>query len=206
MTDEGSVTIWLQELKAGDSDAAQQLWDRYFERLVRVARKKLGSSPRRWEDEEDVVVGALDSFFRGARAGRFPKLRDRNNLWPLLLKITERKAINQRLRQLTQKRGGGKVRGESVFVRPGNRSTRAGISQFEAPAPTPELITELSEECQFLLGKLDDEQQRTIALLKLQEFTNAEIADRLDVVERTVERKLRIIRKRWEGELDAGLE
>ena len=34
---EDSVTVWIASLKAGDADAAQKLWQRYFETLVRLA-------------------------------------------------------------------------------------------------------------------------------------------------------------------------
>jgi hypothetical protein len=41
MTDKGSITEWIYEIQTGNSDAAQALWARYFERLVRLARVKL---------------------------------------------------------------------------------------------------------------------------------------------------------------------
>src|SRR5947208_12423622 len=41
-----SVTQWIDRLKAGDPDAAQELWERYFRRLVGLARKKLHAAPR----------------------------------------------------------------------------------------------------------------------------------------------------------------
>jgi hypothetical protein len=42
MSSAGSVTVWISELKAGNHDAAQALWDRYFRRLVGLERTKLG--------------------------------------------------------------------------------------------------------------------------------------------------------------------
>ena len=115
MTSSGSVTQWLGLLKAGDADAAQRLWQRYFERLVRLARKKLQGARRRVADEEDAALGAFDSFCRGAREGRFPLLSDRHNLWPLLVLITSRKAIDLVQQEGRKKRGGGAVRGESAL-------------------------------------------------------------------------------------------
>jgi DNA-directed RNA polymerase specialized sigma24 family protein len=56
MRPEASVTQWLDRLKAGDPDAAQKLWERYFGRLVGLARKKLRAVPRRAADEEDVAL------------------------------------------------------------------------------------------------------------------------------------------------------
>src|ERR687886_50259 len=92
--DDGSVTRWLGRLQAGDPAAAQQLWERYFPRLVGLARQRLRGAPRRAADEEDVALSAFDSFCRGVARGRFPQLHDRNNLWGLLVLITARKALN----------------------------------------------------------------------------------------------------------------
>src|SRR5262249_10917971 len=87
MVSEGSVTYWLQQLQAGDQTAAQELWNRYFGRLVSLARSKLRGASRRAADEEDVALSAFESFCRGAEQGRFPKLLDRENLWCLLAVI-----------------------------------------------------------------------------------------------------------------------
>jgi hypothetical protein len=62
MSSSGSVTHWLQLLKAGDSAAAQPLWERYFRRLVGFARTKLQGLPRRAADEEDVALSAFHSL------------------------------------------------------------------------------------------------------------------------------------------------
>src|SRR4051812_49720034 len=96
MSSGDSVTVWIERLQAGDLDAAQPLFDRYYVGLVRLARARLGSFPRRAVDEEDVALSAFDSFCRGAENGRFPQLRDRDNLWRLLVKITARKVIDAR--------------------------------------------------------------------------------------------------------------
>src|ERR1043165_1882401 len=88
MNGDGSITRWIGQLKAGDPVAAQLLWERYFRRLVGLARKKLDGAPRRMADEEDVALSAFDSFCRGAEHGRFPRLEDRDDLWRLLVVIT----------------------------------------------------------------------------------------------------------------------
>ena len=41
MSDGGSVTLWIGQLKAGNHEAAQQLWNRYFREMVRLARGRL---------------------------------------------------------------------------------------------------------------------------------------------------------------------
>src|SRR5262245_10478262 len=106
MSSDGSVTRWLRPLKAGDSVAAQHLWERYFRRLVGLAQARLRRAPRRAGDEEDVALSAFDSFCRGAEQGRFPQLADRDCLWRLLVTITARKAARQVRDETRQKRGG----------------------------------------------------------------------------------------------------
>src|SRR5438552_14213398 len=113
MPSEGSVTRWVTALKGGDAAAAQPLWERYYRRLVGLAREKLRTARRRAADEEDVVQSAFHSFFRGVARGRFPQLGDRDNLWRLLVVITARKALDQLAHDHARRRGGGTVQRES---------------------------------------------------------------------------------------------
>src|SRR6476661_973202 len=101
------VTVWLGRLQAGDPAAARPLWDRYFHRLVGLARARLRTAPQRAADEEDVALSAFDSFCRNAEAGRFPDLADRDSLWRLLAAFTARKAVHHVRDASRLKRGGG---------------------------------------------------------------------------------------------------
>ena len=76
--DEGSVTYWLSELKAGTPTAAQPLWDRYFDPLVRLARTKLRATHRGGTDadEEDAAVSPSTTS-----AAASPRAGSRN--WPI---------------------------------------------------------------------------------------------------------------------------
>jgi DNA-directed RNA polymerase specialized sigma24 family protein len=202
MASDDSVTVWITQLKAGDREAAQHLWERYFQRLVGLARKKLRDSSRRVADEEDVALSAFDSFCRGAERGRFDQLQDRDNLWPLLVLITSRKAADQIQHQLRKKRGGGMVEGESVFLASaGAGEQKAGMGAVLGQEPTPAFAAEVAEEYQRLLGVLVDAELQKIAQRKIEGYTNEEIAAELDCVPRTVERKLRTIRSIWDQQL-----
>ena len=64
----------------------------HFSKLVHFARRKLEGMPRRSDDEEDVALGAMNSFFQGMQDRRFPSVANRDDLWKLLLTITARKA------------------------------------------------------------------------------------------------------------------
>ncbi|MEM8946517.1 MAG: ECF-type sigma factor [Planctomycetota bacterium] len=199
---EGSVTLWIAELQIGEANKAEhELWDRYFRRLVGLARMKLGDAPRGAEDEEDVAVSALRSFYSGVAAGRYPRLEDRHNLWAILAKITACKAINQRNRQLAQKRGGGRVLSEGQIANPSSMDERQ-LAEFVEDGLTPDFIAAVTEQCEELMNCLPDDKLRLIAHRKLEGHTNEEIAQELGVVERTVERKLSLIRCTWLPELD----
>src|SRR5690242_20489385 len=126
MSSDGSVTLWIDQLKAGNHAAAQHLWDRYFQKMVQLARARFQGARRRAADEEDAAVSAFDSLCRGAAAGHFPQLCDRDNLWPLLVVITARKVIDARQHETRQKRGGGAVQGESAWLNACDGSDRDG--------------------------------------------------------------------------------
>jgi DNA-directed RNA polymerase specialized sigma24 family protein len=198
MSSSPSVTAWIGQIKAGDRQAAQKLWERYCARLVRLARAQLPGCRRRAADEEDVALSAMDSFLRAAERGRFPNLHGRDGLSALLVTITVRKACKlarreKRIREV----------GESALGALGNDSHgRRGWEQVLGREPTPEFACQMTERCRCLLDRLSPE-LRSVALWKMEGFTNAEIAERLGCVVGTVELKLRDIRKIWETEMVA---
>ena len=194
---DGSVTHWLGALKGGDAAAAQRLWERYFDRLVRLARAKLGAMPRGAADEEDVALSAFHSFCQGATRGRFPRLDDRDNLWRLLVTNTARKALDQVRRQARQKRGGGRVLVGSAQAGGEDDTDGAGLDQVVGQEPTPQFAAMVADECRRLLAALDDETLRQVALLRMEGYSDEEIAARVDCSLRTVSRKLALIRKAW---------
>ena len=192
------ITKWLQNLANGDEMAAQAIWGEYFGKLVRLARRHLEGLPRRTRDEEDVALSAINAFYRGAAAGNYPRLNDRNDLGNLLVTITVHKAMAEARRVRAQKRGGGAVRGESAFVYRDAPEAARGLEQVMAEEATPAMACMLAENCRNLLDQLDDESLRSVALYKMEGYSNEQVAKELKVTVRTVERKLRRIRARWE--------
>jgi hypothetical protein len=65
----GSVSEWIRQLQAGDPQAAQKLWERYFDRLIALAHKGLRAVRRCASDEEDVALSAFATFWRRAARG-----------------------------------------------------------------------------------------------------------------------------------------
>lgn len=198
MSSSQSVTQWLHRSKEKDPEATEKLWQRYFAQMVRLARAKLRGARRRVQDEEDVALDALNSFFCGAAEGRFPDLHDRSGLWPLLVAITARKAIKVKQHERRKKRGGGLVRGDSCLAGSKNDSTDPdGWEHIIGKEPTPAFALQMADACDHLMQLLPDESLRQIALWKMQGHTNADIATMLGRAERTVERKLDRIRCIW---------
>jgi DNA-directed RNA polymerase specialized sigma24 family protein len=201
MPDPAAVTQWIDGLKAGDQEAARKLWDHYFTQLVHVVRRKLPGQYRRAFDEEDVALSAFKSFCAGMADDRFPQMDSRDNLWAVLVLIGARKAQAYLTRNNRQKRGGGKVRGDSAFVASrGDESEPVGLDALASAEPTPAFAAQVAEECQRLLDRLGDDTLRAIAVLKMQGGTIDEIAERIGCTKRAVQRRLEIIRRTWREE------
>jgi DNA-directed RNA polymerase specialized sigma24 family protein len=200
MSSAGSVTHWISQLKAGDQTAAQHLWERYFQRLVGLARTKLHGASRGAADEEDVALSAFDSFYRGVAQGRFPQLLDRDDLWQVLLTLTTRKAADLVRHEGRRKRGGSAVRGEPALPETDSAANEPALDHLISREPSPAFAAQVAEECQRLLDKLGDAELRALALLKMEGYTNDEIARRLGRAPRTVKRRLQLIRRLWEQE------
>jgi len=194
--EDGSITCWIDQLRAGDQSAAQPLWERYFQRLVGLARVKLRAGGD--SDEEDAALSAFQSFCQGAVQGRFPRLDDRHDLWRVLVTITVRKAAGQIERSRTLKRGGGRLLDEAALDGPDPEHRAGGLDQLPGPDPTPEFAAMVAEQYQHLLDLLGDKTLRSIAVWKLEGDTSEEIAGKLGCSLRTVANKLTLIRLRWE--------
>ncbi len=179
------ITLWISQLKEGRHDAVQQLLERYFGRLVQLARARLHARPGLAPYDEDVALSAFKSVCLGAERGRFPQLLDRGDLWRLLALLTIRKAIDLQRRR-----------------RPEYAAGAEDLEQLLSREPPPELAAEVAEEYRRLLDRLDDPQLQAVARWKVEGYSNEEIASRLGCVVRSVERKLQRIRILWgEGDL-----
>jgi DNA-directed RNA polymerase specialized sigma24 family protein len=199
VSNDDSVTLWLDGIKAGDPLDIQRLWNRYFQRLVRLAGAKLPGHCRRAFDEEDVALSAFQSFCERAGRGQFPQLDDRDDLWRVLATITVRKALDTMRHQTRQKRGGGRVLGESALLAR-EAGDCEGLNEVLSREPTPEDAARFTEDYQHFLAKLADPVLRSVALRRLEGQTAQEIATASKVSTKTIERKLKLIRSIWSQE------
>lgn len=192
MTDgqSASLTGFFRRLRDGDRSAAQELWSHYFPRSLGLARKVLSKHRLAVLDAEDVAQSAFASLWRRTERGDFSEHLNHNELWRILATITVRKARRNIAREMAAKRGGGRVQNETAIkISDGEFQ----LDDMLACVPTEEF--DLS--CEELLQQLDSEESKTIAIFKLMNYTNREIAEMLDCTERKIERKLRIIRETW---------
>jgi DNA-directed RNA polymerase specialized sigma24 family protein len=191
----GSVTILIQEMWAGDRDVSQEIFDLFFQRLAMLGDRILDARERRTVDGEDLASTVLCALFDDVRKGKVPEIKTRNDLWRMLKKRIEQRAKNVYRDQTRQKRGGGRVRGESVFFTTDGDWDVNGIGNVEDKSV--EVGNILLQE---VLEELGDAKLQSIAKLLLEGYSVSEIADNklVDGVNsrRSVSCKVRIIRDR----------
>jgi RNA polymerase sigma factor (sigma-70 family) len=196
----GSVTRCIQQLKAGDVDAFEKIWEHYFEELLEVARGVMRQR-KRWSiiDEDDIVQNALLSVCQGLpRNKSFEKVTSRESLWPILVAITKFKVADNFRRENAAKRGAGKVVSEANLERNADNSSGMGLAQLVADeSPKPDDIAQMSEQLGVLMSLLPREDLKQIARFHLEGWKNNEIAEKLEMSTRSVERKLALIRDAW---------
>jgi DNA-directed RNA polymerase specialized sigma24 family protein len=185
-----SISVWLERLRHSDEQAARQLWLRFFDRMVAVARQRLWAAPRRAGDEEDAALSAFADFARAVEAGRFPDLHDREGLWALLFTFTLRKARAQLRHEQAPRRGGHLRRGMTYDP-----------AEDELP---PEEVVAFQDELAWLLRQLPSDEIRQVALRRLEGYGNDEIAGQMGCSRATVERRFRLIRQTWRWLIDLG--
>lgn len=197
-----SITRWISSLKEGNDEASQRLWERYAMQLVELARRRMQGAPKRVADEEDIAASVFQSLCRGAAAGRLQNVKNRDDLWWLLLAITKQKVVDYVRRETAQKRGAGRIQFELGVNGSADQSRGYMLDQLISAEPTPDFIVALQEQHDRLLTLLRDDHLRKVAVFRIEGYTVVEIAQDLGVSTRSIERKLALIRGVWARELE----
>jgi RNA polymerase sigma-70 factor (ECF subfamily) len=196
MPAEAAFQQLMARLRAGDEEAAREVFGRFARRLIGLAAKHLDGRLRPKVDPEDVAQSALKSFFLRYAGGEY-ELAGWDDLWALLVLITLRKC-------------GLKLK----FYRAGRRDVQReqqpppdADSGWEAVArePTPAEAALLAETVEQLLRSLPGERERRMLELSLQGCSADEISAAVGRSARTVERVLARVRKRLERDRDEEL-
>ncbi len=185
-----TVTDWIVRLKQGDASAARQIWNRYFDRLTKLAERRLLGAATALPAGDDVALESLNALFEGAQAGRFTRLDDRDDLWQVLTLIACRRASNARRSARARKDVAASASGVDLEMFSG------GLAPVVDTEPNDQWLGGITAACSELLGLLDVKLKR-IAISRLQGYTNMEIATQRACSVKSVERYMRMIRERW---------
>ncbi len=193
-----SFSDLIVQLRAGDELAAEQIVDRCAHQIFVKARGKLSERLRQRVDPEDIVQSVFKSFFVRHQQGKI-ELRSWEELWGLLLTITERKCTRAAEHNAAQRRTMAREVSPTQLA--------AGSSSNLQPYgrdPTPSEAAILAETLDQLLLNLDDVEQCAL-LLRLEGYTVLEISEQLGRSERSVERFLARARKHAERLQNGGV-
>jgi RNA polymerase sigma factor (sigma-70 family) len=184
----------LARCRDGDRRAENELFRRYTERLVGLARSQLSPLLASRLDPEDVVQSAYRSFFAGARDNRYVHLRS-GDLWRLLVSITLHKLYHKVELNTADRRD---VHHEQQF--PDADRLFDLRPHLQDQNPRAEEAVALTDELEDVMRRLDPPRRRMLEL-RLQGFRLADIAAATQKCERTVRRNLDEIKRQLEQRL-----
>lgn len=191
--DQSYLALW----KAGDQKAAQDLFERYVDRLVKLARNRLDQRLARRVDAEDIVQSVFRTFFHRAKEDRFD-FKDNDDVSKLLVRIT----VHKTLRQIAFHRRGKRDAKQEIGA---NREGDELLLDQLNREPSPDEAAALVDEMDFFLSKLQPE-ERTILEMRMEGFNNQEISEKLGISDRKIRRlleRLRGLAKREEEQAEA---
>jgi RNA polymerase sigma-70 factor (ECF subfamily) len=86
--------VLIELLRQGDEGAARLLVEKYLDRLLTLARKRIGQRLHSRIDPEDITQSVFRTVFQRARDGRLI-VTDEDGLGKLLAKITLHKTLRR---------------------------------------------------------------------------------------------------------------
>lgn len=172
----------LSLLSARNDDAARQVFDRYVNRLIGLARNRLSARMSRRVDPEDVVQSAFRSFFRKAGDSAF-ELEETGDLWRLLVVIT----LNKLHRRVEHHQAAKRNMSREVHAA---QEEDGPTVDFVSGVDEPIAAVELEDELAHITSDFSAQQQQMVEL-RLQGYQLQEIADEVGMSERTVRRTIK---------------
>lgn len=188
----------MRALERGDEDAAHRLWERYSDEMHKVAQRRMRRLKRHdIVDEEDIVVSSFAGLCLAARNGQLAGIANRDELWAMMVVITNRQ-VGRRARYANATK-----RSPDMLLDQIERRDEFGsrLERLQSESPDPATKLELADAAEQLLTKLEDADLRAIAILKLAGHTVDEIAVEMGFARRTVQRMLSTIRSCWEEDV-----
>jgi RNA polymerase sigma-70 factor (ECF subfamily) len=185
MPDSSQARILLNRWRSGDEDAARELFQIYEERLLGLARQRISQRFGSRLDPEDVVQSVFRTFFTRSKEGKF-QVEKADDVWKLLARITVHKTFRQ-----------------IAFHRAAKRNVNMEKTQGDDPhdyvlslldrGPTPEMANQFLDQVEHLVNRLSPN-HREILELRMQGYKDVEIAEKLNVSDRTIRRAMEQVR------------
>lgn len=193
---QGSVTRWIEQMRAGDRIAVNALSERYFKKLGNAARSRLHKQAQTLHDKDDVANFVLEAVVRNISQGKYPDLQDRDDLWFLMLSITQCRISNILKRERSQK-----VQPTSLTSLTELLETYEGeLSDLSLNSDPEQVAIEINDCWQELMRILPDDDFREIARLKLDFYSNRQISSMMKLTPKYIDRKVAEIQRMW-GEI-----
>jgi len=171
--------------RGGDEAAARKLFDTYVERLVALARRRISQRLAARVDPEDVVQSVFRTFFHRVKEGQF-SINDEDDLCKLLMRIT----VHKTLRQVAFHKAAKRNLGLEVDQGP---DPQERLQELLGREPTSEDAVAFLDQLEHFLNRLRP-QDRQILEMRLQGYSNEEIADKLGIYDRKIRRVIERIR------------
>jgi RNA polymerase sigma factor (sigma-70 family) len=152
MKDDPTSNLLRAYVEGGSQDAASQLFERYAERLIRLASAKMSKQLQRKVDPDDVVQSAFRSFFVRAQKGDCTVTKP-GDLWGLLVAFTYNKIRKQVQHYAAQRRDYRREHGLSD----------EGVAILRS-APSAQAAAILIEELRRFLAAVKPEHRRILEL------------------------------------------
>ena len=172
------------------SRLAEEIFHRFTNRLMALARSRLDQRLAAKVDAEDIVQSVYKSFFWRCQEGQFD-LASWNSLWGLLVRITVRKCLKQQELYFA-----GRREVSREVQSPDASGSDIALNAYDRQ-PDPAEAAMLVETIEQLMTGLDEQQQQML-MLRLQGCTVLEISQQTSRSERTIERVLQRVRQRME--------
>jgi RNA polymerase sigma-70 factor (ECF subfamily) len=185
MPDTLQVRALLNRWRAGDEDAARQLFQLYVDRLIGLARQRISQRLASRVDPEDVVQSVFRTFFHRAKQGQFT-LEEPDDLCKLLARITVHKTFRQVAFHRAAKRD---MNLEAVHGDGGQDYVLTLLDR----GPTPEAANEFLDQLEHFLSRLRPD-DRQIIELRMQGYKDVEIAQKLNISDRKIRRLMERVR------------
>lgn len=158
-----------------------RLFETYLPKLIRLADHRISTRVQAKFGADDVAATVCRSVFRRFKDGKF-RFDDDAEFWRLLVTVTKRKISNKVRHFSTQSRSVADEMSETASY------------IIASPEPGPSEVIAFEESLQIVVNSLEPA-ERDVLLLRVQGCEHHEIAERLNVSERTIRRKMEGIKR-----------